>query len=88
MAFIACERRGRGGASTTDRGDLSCEGRGGGGLHSVLAADEGLRGRNDLFINSLLRPLLKGFIDFHLPYVAMSLYSIIAIPTCVHSKLE
>ena len=64
MAFIACERRGRGGASTTDRGDLSCEGRGGGGLHSVLAADEGLRGRNDLFINSLLRPLLKGFIDF------------------------
>ena len=27
--------------------------------HSVLAADEGLRGRNVLFINSLLRPLLK-----------------------------
>ena len=26
---------------------------------SVLAADEGLRGRNVLFINSVLRPLLK-----------------------------
>ena len=28
---------------------------------SALAADEGLRGRNVLFINSLLRPLLKKF---------------------------
>ena len=39
-------------------------------IHSVLAADEGLRGRSVLFINSLLHPLLKSFIDFYLPYVA------------------
>ena len=28
-------------------------------IYSVLAADEGLRGRNVLFTNSVLRPLLK-----------------------------
>ena len=28
-------------------------------IYSVLAADEGLRGQNVLFINPLLRPLLK-----------------------------
>ena len=34
--------------------------------YSVLAADKDPRGRNVLFISSLLRPYLKIFVDFQL----------------------
>ena len=43
MAFIACKGRGRGGASTTDRGGLSCgEGRGRAGtmIFTMVGSDD------------------------------------------------